>query len=160
MRDFLTKKTGFTLIELLVVITIIGMLATLLLYNFNDARLRTRDAQRKSDLRQIKSALSIYYSVWEEYPIHNTDYDIVGCGDGETPTVCTWGEAWTREGEVYIKPLPNDPLSDQSYYYEKKLSADSFILKAVLENKSDKEIGETQAKCDAGVESEYVVCQD
>lgn len=51
---------GFTLIELLVVLVIIASLATLLTANFVGVRQRGRDAQRKSDLRQIQSAFELY----------------------------------------------------------------------------------------------------
>lgn len=61
-------KKGFTLIELLIVIAIIGVLATLLMVNFIGVRQRARDAQRKSDLRQIQSALEIYRSDQGSYP--------------------------------------------------------------------------------------------
>ena len=51
-----TQK-AFTLVELLVVISLIGILATLVLANLNSARERARDAERKSDLRNIQTAL-------------------------------------------------------------------------------------------------------
>jgi len=52
-------KTAFTLIELLVVVAIIGLLATLVLANFNAARERARDVQRKSDLKQFQTSLEL-----------------------------------------------------------------------------------------------------
>ncbi|KKR41619.1 MAG: Type II secretory pathway pseudopilin PulG-like protein, partial [Candidatus Woesebacteria bacterium GW2011_GWB1_40_12] len=53
---------GFTLVELLVVIAILGILATIGLVTFSSSQMRGRDAQRKSDLKQISSALEIYYN--------------------------------------------------------------------------------------------------
>lgn len=50
-------KLGFTLIELLVVISIIGILATLLISRYGMAEKSARDAQRKSDLNQYRTAL-------------------------------------------------------------------------------------------------------
>ena len=51
-------RYGFTLIELLVVIAILGVLAAVGLATFNTSQMRGRDAQRKSDLKQISNALN------------------------------------------------------------------------------------------------------
>ena len=48
------------MVELLVVISIIGILATLVLANYNAARSRARDTQRKSDLKQYQTAIENY----------------------------------------------------------------------------------------------------
>lgn len=51
---------GFTLIEMLVVISLIGILASLALVSFTSVQKQTRDATRKSDLKQYQSALEMY----------------------------------------------------------------------------------------------------
>lgn len=62
------NKKGFTLIELLVVIAIIGILSTLSVIALNSARARARDAKRIADIRQIQTALEMYYNVESVYP--------------------------------------------------------------------------------------------
>ena len=62
------KKQGFTLIELLVVIAIIGLLSTLSILALNQARARARDAKRIADVKQIQTALELYYNEVGEYP--------------------------------------------------------------------------------------------
>ena len=62
------NKKGFTLIELLVVIAIIGLLSTLSILALNQARARARDAKRISDIKQIQTALELYYNDKGDYP--------------------------------------------------------------------------------------------
>lgn len=62
-RKFNNNKflTGFTLIELLVVIAIIGLLATIVLVSLNSARQKSRDARRATEIKQISTALEMYF---------------------------------------------------------------------------------------------------
>lgn len=62
------NKKGFTLIELLVVIAIIGLLSTLSVLALNSARARSRDAKRITDIKQIQTALEMYYNDAGYYP--------------------------------------------------------------------------------------------
>ena len=62
------NKKGFTLIELLVVIAIIGLLATLSVIALNTARVKARDARRVSDVKQIQTALEMYFDASSTYP--------------------------------------------------------------------------------------------
>jgi len=116
-------KNGFTLIELLVVISIIGILATLVAANLNSARSRARDAERKSDLRSIATALRLYFNDNSTYPAANA---------------IPWGSAWNGTGTtVYMNTVPNDPLPGQAYKYELGAGGDTYTLTACLENSSD-----------------------
>lgn len=142
-----THKKGFTLIELLVVISLIGILATLVVANMNSARERARDAQRKSDLRNIQTALRLYYNDNAGYPLDSSGA-IVGC-DG----TCTWGEAWENDGTAYMNVLPGDPLADQTYVYTGVVGGESYTLKACLENKSDDK-GIADPSCTSGYKYE------
>ena len=69
MKILETKtQKGFTLIELLVVIAIIGLLASIVLLALNSARAKSRDAKRLADVRQIATALEMYYNDNQTYP--------------------------------------------------------------------------------------------
>jgi prepilin-type N-terminal cleavage/methylation domain-containing protein len=63
-----TATKGFTLIELLVVIAIIGILSSIVLVSLNTVRVRARDARRLADIRQLQSALEIYFDRNVGYP--------------------------------------------------------------------------------------------
>ncbi len=62
------KKKAFTLIELLVVIAIIGILATLAVVALQQARSNARDAKRMADMKQIHTALELFYNENNRYP--------------------------------------------------------------------------------------------
>ena len=63
---------GFTLVELLVVIVIIAILATIAIYNFMSAQLRTKVARAKSEITSIAAALEIYNVDYGNYPLART----------------------------------------------------------------------------------------
>lgn len=118
---------GFTLIELLVVISIIGILATLVSANLNAARGRARDAQRKSDLKNISTALRLYYNDNSSFP-PEANFSF-GAEFTDTAT-----------GTVYMEMVPQDPINDpatsQVYSYLRP-DSDTFVLSACMENASD-----------------------
>ena len=65
------KKWGVLGIVLivLIVIAVIGLISTLAVVSLNEARIKSRDAKRVSDIKQIQTALALYYNDFEEYPI-------------------------------------------------------------------------------------------
>lgn len=132
---------GFTLIELLVVISIIGVLATLLLANYSSTRERARDSQRKSDLRNIQTALRMYYNDYNKYPDATNDGKIKGCGLKGTD-ICNWGSAFSTTSATYMNILPKDPSLNRRYNYQS--TGEDYTLSACLENRADD-------KCKVGV---------
>jgi len=162
MQNYNPKfKKGFTLIELLVVVALIGVLATLVLANLNAARQRGRDAQRKSDLRNIQTALRLWYNDYGKYP-PNVSGNIGGCGDTTEPppldfrNLCIWGDPFeTDKGQVYMSTLPGDPIR---YYKYTQIDADTYTLEACLENKSDEKCETAGDPANAWCETTYGGC--
>lgn len=83
-------KRGFTLVEIMVVIAILAIIFVVVLLALDPTRSlkKARDAQRRSDLQQIRNALDTYYNDKNCYP-QNLD-------QLASPT-------------VYIKKIPVDP---------------------------------------------------
>ncbi len=103
------REDAFTLIELLVVISIMGILLALSIFGMQSARQASRDGKRKSDIEQIRSALEMYKSDCNSYPVSITaGASLKGTG---SPTTCS-------SSNTYLSIIPTDPLpSEKSYYY-------------------------------------------
>jgi len=115
---------GFTLIELLVAISIIGILSSFLLANFVGVRQRARDGIRKSDLRQIQSALELYRSDKAAYPAS----PLPSCGSPLQDT--------SKPPVVYMQKIPCDPSNSSVYTYTAS-GNDSYTIVGCLENGND-----------------------
>lgn len=107
------KRTlkGFTLVELLVVIAIIGLLSTVAVVSLNSARAKSRDAKRIADVKQIQTALELFYNDKNDYPA--TPAAALGTG---TITNLTLGDAAGANGGFggtagtsYMGLIPRDP---------------------------------------------------
>lgn len=122
-----SSQLGFTLVELLIVVAIIGILSTLLTANFIGVRQRGRDAQRKSNLRQIQSALELYRSDQGGYP-------------DATSSPFTCGAQFTSidQKSIYMQTVPCDPAGG-SYSYTQPNGNNTYRLIACLENQNDSE---------------------
>ena len=110
------NKKGFTLIELLVVISIIGLLSTLAVIALGNAREKSRDARRVSDIKQIQTAMELYYNDQNQYP---TGASIVLGGANATCLGSTSGFAASSTactGTIYMKSVPANPSPGGAAY--------------------------------------------
>ncbi len=135
-RKFKSSLSGFTLVELLVVIGIITLLMVAIFPNFTGARQRARDSQRKTDLKNIQTALDLY-KLDQKPPVYPLPTLIV--------SLC--GKCWSSDancgvsgGNIYIKKLPCDPggTTPTPYVYVQNASDNlRYTLTACLENPVD-----------------------
>jgi len=122
MKNKQNHKKGFTLIELLVVVAIMGMLAALAVVALNNARARARDARRISDIKQIQTALELYFLDNNDYPA-GAALHLGSAGDAaclsDTGFADACGTETTYMGVVPLNPAPyddNDCIDDTSAY--------------------------------------------
>lgn len=165
------QTSGFTLVELLIVIAILGVLAGLILANMSGARERARDAQRKSDLKQLQTALRMYYNDYQRNPTYYVQsgvYKIQHNGTDGSLISYDWGVEFAIGSNTYMAKLPRDPLSTGIYnynYWRNGSDTDIYCAWANLENTSDDQIRISQQRCDfcapyVNADTSYVVCNE
>lgn len=106
------KESGFTLIELLVVIAIISLLSTIVMASVTETRARARDAQRVSDMRQMMTALELYYQDHGKFPCMGDD---TGGNPGNSVLMPLFEQGYIRR--EFIDPLNGYDAEEWSHYY-------------------------------------------
>lgn len=100
-------QKAFTLIEVLVVSTIIAVLTAIGIVSYARINMRSRDAKRKSDMEQIRSALEMYRADNGSYP--NTG----------APNFTDVSNLAAVLVPSYMAGIPSDPKSPtQEYRYQ------------------------------------------
>ena len=136
------NKKGFTLIELLVVIAIIGLLSTLAVVALGSAREKARDSKRLSDLKQVQTALELYYTDANAYPISTT---AVNLGAGNFACLNSTGFAAAGCANAYMGVVPTDPQTTGTYVYTSSADGKTYTIAATLEGTVNNLTGAIQA---------------
>ncbi|MDO8658019.1 MAG: prepilin-type N-terminal cleavage/methylation domain-containing protein [Candidatus Levybacteria bacterium] len=134
----LSTSRGFTFIELLVVIAVLAILIALTVFLINPALQfkKGRDAQRKSDLRQIQAALEMYRSDNGGYPNSIAlNCPLVGIKTYFGNPACTL---------TYLQKVPADPNQGINYYYFG--ASNNYCIRACVENTQDSDRDELPGK--------------
>ena len=136
------NRKAFTLIELLVVVAIIGLLAAMAVVALNNARAKARDARRVSDVRQVQTALEMYYLDQNAYPA--LSFTTAGVIEGKK--LCSVG-GWTlavgcsaTTETTYMAVVPSAPLpidglcnaTKNTYTYNTNASNSSYTIEYCL----------------------------
>ena len=131
-------KKSFTLIELLVVIAIIGILAAFAMVSLGGARTKARDARRLADLKQLATAMKLYFNDNNQYPIWES-----GCLETPGNPLITGSTSFpifpAFFSSQYMKIIPKDPLPNKyCYYYKSDGTGGNFKIAAYLEKDLDR----------------------
>jgi general secretion pathway protein G len=91
-----TSQRGFTLIELLIVMTIVGILASIVVPNYQRNLIKAREAVLMEDLYQMRRAIDAYFADHISYP--ESLEDLVS--------------------SKYIRDIPRDPFTQATDTWE------------------------------------------
>ena len=116
-------EKGFTLIEMLLVVAIIGFLVAILLPSVGGFGANAKDKSVRADLRQLKSALEVYYISFAEYP---------DMGKWGTPDSALLTADGTSGYDRIIDQFPEDPYENGTngcnFCYDYVLNGDTYVI--------------------------------
>lgn len=130
----INSRKGFTLIELLVVIAIIALLSTLAVVALGSTRKKANDTKRFSDIKQIQTALELYYTEHQGYPV--TAANGIMLGDANTSCLNASGFAARGCTTPYMQLVPRDPSGTVLYQY-RSLDGKTYTIDFTLESGVD-----------------------
>lgn len=96
LQDRKRSQKGFTLIELLIVMSIIGILASIVVPNYQRNLIKAREAVLMEDLHQMRRAIDAYFADHVRYP--DSLEDLVA--------------------NKYLRDLPRDPFTQATDTWE------------------------------------------
>lgn len=132
---------GFTIVELLVVISIITILSGLAITNFNSARITSRDARRREDLKNYSNALKQYRLTKGSYYLADSDGNgQAGFGSNSYGKMSYAGDTYASvsiavflQKNGYISTVATDP---QAKSPQTEMASADYIMVRCLSDKS------------------------
>ena len=113
------------ILEIGIIIVVLGFLAWITWGQFDLAKAKSRDVERKSELHEVSKVVGLYYKDYGKLPEDSLINSL-------------WGKEWRDGDYVYMKEVPRENyLNDKEYCYKVGDDGRSFYLLAELENKGD-----------------------
>jgi len=116
------RVKAFTLVELLVVIAIIGIIASVSIISLSNARAKAMDTRRVADIKQVKTALEMFFNDMNRYP------SIVEWESGSLYNTSTAGTT------TYMEIIPKSPVKNSgdcistNYRYRPINNGEDYII--------------------------------
>jgi len=110
-------------LEIIIVLVVVGILGLITWNQFDLAKKKSRDVERKSELHELSKAIKLYYVDYNKLP----DEELING---------LFGKEWKDGDYVYMKEVPKENYTSQEYCY-KKYENNVFGLLTNLENKKD-----------------------
>src|SRR5512142_1549090 len=119
------RNSGFTLPELLVVMAIIGTISTIGVVSYSSARSSARDVKRVSDMKQLQTAVELFFENNNHYPGDGRPgNEGVILGVEKTRALSDVGFGPKLEGTPYMVNVPANPEPFGTPYVYRSLNAD------------------------------------
>ena len=121
-------------LEIIIVLVVVGILGWITWSQFDLAKKKSRDVERKSELHEVSKVIKLYYADYGKLPDEKLINNL-------------WGKEWKDGGYVYMKMVPKEDYINDEYCY-KKDDEQTFSLLVNLENKRDVDCFGKSIDCD------------
>lgn len=127
-------KNGFTILETIIVLVVVSILIMITWNQFDLAKAKSRDIERRSSLHEFSKVIKLYYADYGEVPSSEKINSL-------------WGKKWEDKGHVYIEMVPKENYLDQEYCYKTYEDIKIFGLLAEFENKNNEDCRKDLIEC-------------
>jgi len=132
LKKLIKNRKGFSLTELMVAVSITSLVASMSAGQMDDVIPVARDAQRKANIRQVQTALHLYYADQGGYPVSGNSL----------PTTAGWEQmSAALEGSdpllSYMPETPVDPLNYDAYKFKYWSDGEKFKITFETEDLND-----------------------
>ncbi len=121
-------------LEIIIVVIVVGILAWITFNQFDLAKKKSRDVERKSNLHEVSKVIKRYYKDYGKLPSAEQVNNL-------------WAKQWLDGSYVYIEKMPGENYTDLQYCY-KTYDDEIFGLLAELENKGDEDCLKDLVECE------------
>ncbi len=110
--------------EIIIVVVIIGILGWITWNQFELAKKKAHDVDRKANLHELSKVIKRYYADYQKLPSERIINDL-------------WGKQWIDGDYIYMDKIPEEEYLVKQFCYKTYDDGKTFGLLSDLENKKD-----------------------